>query len=53
MSRCRKVLSDNGSTELITGVTLAELIKRPELSYDVLAPIDKHRQSFQRMLGSR
>ena len=39
----QKVLSDNGSTELITGVTLAELIKRPELSYDVLAPIDKHR----------
>jgi tRNA uridine 5-carboxymethylaminomethyl modification enzyme len=34
---------NNGSTELITGVTLAELIKRPELSYDVLAPIDKHR----------
>ena len=39
----QKVLSDNGSTELITGVTLAELIKRPELSYEVLAPIDKHR----------
>ena len=27
----QKVLSDNGSTELITGVTLAELIKRPAL----------------------
>lgn len=39
----QQVLTDNGSTELTTGVTLAELIKRPELSYDVLAPIDKHR----------
>lgn len=39
----QQVLIDNGSTELTTGVTLAELIKRPELSYDVLAPIDKHR----------
>lgn len=39
----QQVLNDNGSTELTTGVTLAELIKRPELSYDVLAPIDKHR----------
>lgn len=39
----QQVLTDNGSTELTTGVTLAELIKRPELSYDVLASIDKHR----------
>ena len=29
--------------ERVTGVTLAELIKRPELSYELLAPIDKHR----------
>ena len=42
-SEVQKVLTDNGSTELTTGATLAELIKRPELSYDVLAPIDKHR----------
>lgn len=39
----QKVLVDNGSTELTTGVTLAELIRRPELNYEVLAPIDKHR----------
>ena len=39
----QKLLVENGSTELTTGVTLAELIKRPELSYDVLAPIDRHR----------
>ncbi|SDN10511.1 MULTISPECIES: tRNA uridine-5-carboxymethylaminomethyl(34) synthesis enzyme MnmG [Lachnospira] len=39
----QKVLVENGSTELTTGVTLAELIRRPELNYEVLAPIDKHR----------
>lgn len=39
----KKLLLENGSTELLTGVTLAELIKRPELSYELLAPIDKHR----------
>ena len=39
----QKLILENGSTELLTGVTLAELIKRPELSYELLAPIDKHR----------
>ena len=39
----QKLLLENGSTELLTGVTLAELVKRPELSYELLAPIDKHR----------
>ena len=39
----QKLLLENGSTELLTGVTLAELIKRPELSYELLAPIDKPR----------
>ena len=39
----QKLLLENESTELLTGVTLAELIKRPELSYELLAPIDKHR----------
>ena len=39
----QKLLLENGSTELLTGVTLAELIKRPELSYELLAPIDKNR----------
>lgn len=31
------------STPLKSGSTLAELITRPELSYDMLAPIDKNR----------
>lgn len=39
----QNLVTQYGSTELTTGVTLAELIKRPELTYDILAPIDPHR----------
>jgi tRNA uridine 5-carboxymethylaminomethyl modification enzyme len=39
----QKLVTSFGSTELTTGVTLAELIKRPELTYDDLAPIDPSR----------
>ncbi len=38
-----KLLSENGSTEIKTGIKLAELIKRPELSYAALEAIDKDR----------
>ena len=31
------------STELTSGITLAELIRRPELSYSLVKPIDKNR----------
>jgi len=37
------LLRENNSTELSSGITLAELIRRPELSYQIIAPIDKHR----------
>ena len=33
-----------GSTPLNSGTTLAELIRRPELTYEALAPIDKKRE---------
>ena len=36
-------LVSHGSTALKTGTSLAELVCRPELSYDVLAEIDKKR----------
>lgn len=36
-------LEKNGSMALKTGTTLAELIRRPELSYDLLAEIDQNR----------
>ncbi|MGN0318044.1 MAG: tRNA uridine-5-carboxymethylaminomethyl(34) synthesis enzyme MnmG [Lachnospira sp.] len=39
----QKILEENGSTPLTTGATLAELVKRPELTYQILEPIDKHR----------
>ena len=35
------------STPLNSGTTLAELIRRPELSYEVLEPIDEQRNLFQ------
>lgn len=37
------LLESYGSISLNTGVTLTELIRRPELSYEKLAPIDKDR----------
>ncbi len=39
----QKLLEEHCSTPLKTGTTLAELIRRPELSYDDLAEIDKER----------
>ncbi|KAB1435674.1 tRNA uridine-5-carboxymethylaminomethyl(34) synthesis enzyme MnmG [Candidatus Galacturonibacter soehngenii] len=39
-----ELLDKYESTPLNSGTDLAELIKRPELSYDVIAPIDKNRE---------
>ncbi|MCI8683902.1 MAG: tRNA uridine-5-carboxymethylaminomethyl(34) synthesis enzyme MnmG [Lachnospiraceae bacterium] len=39
----QKVLKEHKSTPLKTGTTLAELIRRPELSYESLAEIDEER----------
>lgn len=39
----QQLLQQYGSTALKSGATLAELIKRPELSYEVLATIDLER----------
>ena len=41
--KVQKVLESFGSTPLNSGTTLAELIRRPELSYDKLADIDEKR----------
>ncbi len=38
-----KILSDNKSTPVSTGVNLEELIKRPELSYEITALLDNER----------
>ena len=42
----QKVLGEYGSTPLKNGTTLAELIRRPELSYEKLREIDKDRPSL-------
>ena len=41
--KVQDLLTSLGSTTLKSGSTLAELITRPELTYDMLAPIDKNR----------
>ncbi len=58
LERCRKtrvrpdaavnrLLEQNRSTPLTTGAALADLLKRPELSYQVLASIDPDRPALQ------
>ena len=42
-SEVQELLMKYGSTPLNSGTTLAELIRRPELSYEILEPIDKKR----------
>lgn len=42
----QKLLEFHKSTPLTSGTTLAELIRRPELSYEILAPIDKNRKQL-------
>ena len=39
----QELLQKHDSTPLNSGTTLAELIRRPELSYEILTPIDKNR----------
>lgn len=39
----QKLLAEYGSTALTSGTSLAELIRRPELTYECLAPIDENR----------
>ncbi|MBO4288947.1 MAG: tRNA uridine-5-carboxymethylaminomethyl(34) synthesis enzyme MnmG [Lachnospiraceae bacterium] len=42
-SEVQELLAQRGSTPLISGASLSELIKRPELDYEILAPLDKER----------
>jgi len=42
----QELLEKCGSTLLSSGISLSELIKRPELDYDMLAPIDKARPAL-------
>lgn len=42
----QSLLKSLNSTPLVSGIKLSELIRRPELNYDCLAPIDKEREEF-------
>ena len=41
-----KILKENGTRELVTGTKMSELLKRTELNYDLLAPIDIDRPNL-------
>ncbi len=40
------ILVSHGTSAVTSGVRLAELIRRPQLNYEILAPIDKERPDF-------
>lgn len=42
-AKVQEVLEKYGSTPLNSGTTMAELIRRPELDYEALAPLDNER----------
>ena len=44
--KVQSLLAEYGSTPLSSGSTLAEIIRRPELSYECVAPIDPKRPVF-------
>lgn len=41
--KVQKLLQEHGSTPLQSGITLAELIRRPELNYEIVSVIDPDR----------
>ena len=45
-------LKEQGSTPISTGIKLAELLRRPELSYEALATIDKERPLLSRSVST-
>lgn len=47
------LLSARGTAEAATGVSLAELIRRPQLSYDDLAPFDAGRPALSRAVAAQ
>ncbi len=46
-SSVQELMRRYGSAELVTGATLAELVKRPELSYEALEPVDPERPQLR------
>lgn len=42
------LLEEKGTAPMTTGMRLSDLVKRPQLSYDMLAPFDKERPNLPR-----
>ena len=51
--RIQTFLEENGSTPLKTAVSLMDLVRRPELSYDAIAVIDDNRPSLPASVGEQ
>ena len=49
----QKLLTEYGSTPLKSGITLAELIRRPELSYEAIRPLDPDRKDLPDAVGEQ
>ena len=48
--KVQRLLEEHESTPLTSGITLTELIRRPELSYDIVEPLDNDRPNFPETL---
>ncbi len=46
-----EIITNAGSTPITTGMKLADLLRRPEISYGMLAPVDKLRPDLPREIG--
>lgn len=47
-AKLNAILEENGTTPVSTGIKLAELIRRPQLDYKTLAPVDENRPELTR-----
>ncbi len=52
-SGINELLTERGTAPLTSGTTLCELIKRPQLDYDITAPYDKNRPDLPRDIRER
>ena len=50
--KVQQLLKKYGSTPLVSGTTLAELIRRPELSYHIVGEIDPARPKFSKNIAA-
>ncbi|MBE6550976.1 MAG: tRNA uridine-5-carboxymethylaminomethyl(34) synthesis enzyme MnmG [Ruminococcaceae bacterium] len=49
----KSILENAGSTPVTTGISVGELIRRPELNYDILRDVDKTRPELPREIQKR